>query len=54
MIIKNGDFILHSGELINSSVGSWFKYQRQEAKSFKEAHWLRRESIDRYNSLKPF
>ena len=26
LIIKNGDFILHTGELINSHVGGWFKY----------------------------
>lgn len=28
MMVKNGDFILHSGELINQSIGSWFKYSR--------------------------
>jgi hypothetical protein len=48
MIVKNGDFQLHSGELINQSVGSWFKYQRNQSKSFKEAHWLRDESLQRY------
>ncbi len=52
MIIKNGDFTLHTGELINQSVGTWFKYQRQEAKCFKEAHWLRDESLQRYVTTK--
>lgn len=28
MMVKNGDFTLHSGELINQNIGTWFKYQR--------------------------
>jgi hypothetical protein len=28
MMVKNGDFTLHSGELVNQQVGTWFKYQR--------------------------
>lgn len=48
MIVKNGDYTLHSGELMNQSVGTWFKYQRNEAKCFKEAHWLRDESFQRH------
>jgi hypothetical protein len=51
-MIKNGDFTLHTGELVNQSVGTWFKYQRQEAKCFKEAHWLRDESLQRYITTK--
>lgn len=49
LVVRNGDFTLHSGELINASLNGWFKYQRQEAQSFKEAYWLRDESIRKYN-----
>lgn len=52
LVIRNGDFTLHSGELFNNSLAGWFKYQRNEAKSFKEAHWLRDESVLRYNRQK--
>lgn len=52
MMVKNGDFVLHSGELVNQSVGSWFKYARQESRCFKECHWLRNESVNRYQTLK--
>lgn len=52
LVIRNGDFTLHSGELFNNSLAAWFKYQRQESKSFKEAHWLRDESLLRYNRSK--
>ena len=47
MIIKSGDYQLHSGELINQQIGSWFKFCRNESKCFKEAHWLREESHTR-------
>jgi hypothetical protein len=26
LIIKNGDFTIHSAELMNNNVGYWFKY----------------------------
>lgn len=51
-MVKNGDFMLHSGELVNQSVGGWFKYSRQEARCFKECHWLRNESVNRYQTTK--
>ena len=50
LIIRNGDFTLQSGELMNQQVAAWFKYQRQEARSYQEAHWLRDESVARYNA----
>ena len=31
-------------------MAAWFKYLRQEAKSYEEAHWLREESLSRYNA----
>ena len=50
LIIRQGDHTIRSGELINQNLASWFKYLRQEAKSYEEAHWLRQESLARYNS----
>jgi len=50
LIIRQGDHTIRSGELINQNLASWFKYLRQEAKSYEEAHWLREESLARYNS----
>ena len=35
---------------MNQNLAPWFKYLRQEAKSYEEAHWLRTESFARYNS----
>jgi len=34
---------------MNQNLAAWFKYLRQEAKSYEEAHWLRTESLSRYN-----
>jgi hypothetical protein len=47
-VIKNGDFTLHSGELMNNHLAHWFKYQKNQARVFKEAYWLRSESCQRY------
>ena len=52
LVIRNGDFTLQSGELMNQQLAAWFKYQRQESRSFQEAHWLRDESVARYNAQK--
>ena len=52
LIIRNGDFTLQSGELMNQQLAGWFKYQRQEARSYQEAHWLRAESVARFNAQK--
>lgn len=52
LVIKNGDFTLQTGEMMNHQCGSWFKYQRQAARCFKEAHWLRDESLTRYTKHK--
>jgi len=35
---------------MNNNVGHWFKYQQNMAKSFKESHWIRSESLNRYNT----
>lgn len=32
---------------MHSKFANWFKYQMTEAKTFKEAQWLRNESISR-------
>ena len=34
---------------MHQKVASWFKYQMTEARTFKEAAWLRNESIQRFN-----
>ena len=33
---------------MHTKVSPWFKYQMTEARTFKEAAWLRNESINRY------
>ena len=38
--------------MMNNHLGSWFKYQQQSARCFKESHWLREESLTRYNQHK--
>ena len=50
LIIRNGDFTIQSGELMNQQLSAQFKVYRQESKSFQEAHWLRDESLARYNA----
>jgi hypothetical protein len=35
---------------MNQNLAAWFKYLRQEAKSYEEANWLRTESLSRYNA----
>jgi len=30
---------------MNQSLATWFKYLRQESKSYEEAQWLRDESV---------
>ena len=50
LVIQNGDFTIQSGELMNQQLAAQFKIYREESKSFKEAHWLRDESLARYNS----
>lgn len=41
LIVRHGDHTIRSGELMNQNLAAWFKYLRQEAKSYEEAHWLR-------------
>jgi hypothetical protein len=52
LVIKTGDFTLTSGEIMNHHLGSWFKYQKQSSRCFKESHWLRDESLTRYTLQK--
>ena len=52
LIIRSGDHTIRSGELVNQNLAAWFKYLRQEAKSYEEAHWLRDESLARYTAQK--
>lgn len=50
LVIRYGDHTIRSAELMNQNLAAWFKYLRQEAKSYEEAHWLREESLSRYNA----
>ena len=52
LVSQNGDFILQSGELMNNNLNGWFKYHREESKSFKEAFYLRNESKIIYQKWK--
>ena len=49
LVIRNGDHTIRSAELMNQNLAAWFKYLRQEAKSYEECQWLRDESLRRYN-----
>ena len=50
LIIRHGDHTIRSGELMNQNLAAWFKYMREESKSYQEADWLRAESLSRYNA----
>ena len=50
LIIRHGDHPIRSGELMNQNLAAWFKYMREESKSYQEADWLRAESLSRYNT----
>jgi hypothetical protein len=52
LVVRNGDLTLHQGELMNESMSNWFKYQREESVSMKEAWWLVREANKRYKAQK--
>eukprot|EP00347_Sterkiella_histriomuscorum_P002889 403366404 len=55
IILRNGDFILQSGEVLNTQLNGWFKYHREESGAFREAQHLREEAKKnfdiRYNTL---
>jgi hypothetical protein len=36
-VLRNGDYILQSGEVLNNQLNSWFKYHREEAVALREA-----------------
>lgn len=44
--------MISSAELYNQNLAGWFKYCREESKSFKEQQWLYTESKQRYETLK--
>ena len=35
---------------MNQNLSAWFKYMREESKSYEEANWLREESMSRWNA----
>jgi hypothetical protein len=53
LAIKNGDFILQSGEIMNSQLSTWFKYHSEETKAYRDAKVIVDSSKKRYDdSLK--
>lgn len=50
MVLRNGDFILQSGELLNNQLNSWFKHHREESISLREAQSLQEESRTKYDN----
>ncbi len=38
--MRNGDFVLQSGELLNNHLNSWFKYNTEESVALREAQSL--------------
>jgi formylmethanofuran dehydrogenase subunit A len=51
MVVKNGDLVLKSGELVNQQLANWFKYGRQEAKSFRESDSLFKDCTRKYEEM---
>ena len=49
LVLRNGDFILQSGEVLNTELNGWFKYHREEASSLRETQSLRDESKRKYD-----
>jgi len=49
IIIQNGDYILQTGELMNTQLSGWFKYLREEAVPLKESKNLREEAREVYS-----
>jgi len=50
LVVRHGDHTIRSGELMNQNLSAWFKYMREESKSYEEANWLREESMSRWNA----
>jgi hypothetical protein len=50
LVLRNGDFILQSGEVINNQLSGWFKHHRQQKSTLREAQSLRDESRARYEA----
>lgn len=48
-MLRNGDFILQSGEVLNNQLSSWFKFHREEAVALRETQSLQEESRRKYD-----
>jgi hypothetical protein len=46
--LRNGDFVLQSGEVLNNQLSSWFKFHREESVSLREACSLQAISRRKY------
>jgi hypothetical protein len=49
LVIKNGDFILQSGEILDQQLSTWFKYHNQETKAYRDAKVLVDTSKRKYD-----
>ena len=49
-MLRNGDFVLQSGELLNNQLNSWFKYHREESVALREAQSLQEESKNKFDA----
>ena len=49
-MLRNGDYVLQSGELLNNHLNSWFKYHREESVALREAQCLQEEACNKYEA----
>jgi hypothetical protein len=50
LVLRNGDYVLQSGELLNNQLNSWFKYHREESIALREAQSLQEESRMKFDT----
>jgi hypothetical protein len=49
-VLRNGDYVLQSGELLNNHLNSWFKYHREESVALREAQSLQEEARTKHET----
>ncbi len=47
-LLKQGDYILGTGELINNQLSPWFKYHADETQAYRDAKVLVDQSKKKY------
>lgn len=48
-LAKQGDYILHTGELANNQLSPWFKYHADETQAYRDAKTLVEQAKKRYD-----